>query len=109
MTAVIRFVVCFFLITFSLAWENNISDENLLRPPLDINLYVAGTFGEPRGDHFHTGIDFSTRGKTGLEVKAVADGYVSRIKSAGRRLRSCALHHAPEWIHERVRAPFKIL
>ncbi|MEI7801529.1 MAG: M23 family metallopeptidase [Bacteroidota bacterium] len=55
-------------------------DENIFRAPIDINLYIAGTFGEPRGDHFHTGIDFSTRGKTGIPVHAIADGYVSRIK-----------------------------
>lgn len=53
--------------------------------PLDIPLTVVGTFGELRPDHFHTGIDFTTKGLTGKNVYAVADGYVSRIKvsSAG--------------------------
>ena len=30
-------------------------------------------------NHFHGGIDIKTQGKTGLEVDAAADGYVSRI------------------------------
>lgn len=68
------------VILFSFNKSLPIVDETIFRAPLDINLYLAGAFGEPRGDHFHTGVDFSTRGKTGLEVKAVADGYVSRIK-----------------------------
>jgi hypothetical protein len=52
----------------------------VLRPPLDVPLFVVGTFGELRPDHFHTGIDFTTKGKTGQNVYAVADGFVSRIK-----------------------------
>ena len=48
--------------------------------PLDARLIVSGAFGEPRDNHFHTGVDFTTKGKTGLKVFAFADGYVSRIK-----------------------------
>ncbi|MFC0875066.1 M23 family metallopeptidase [Saccharicrinis sp. FJH2] len=48
-------------------------------PPLDIPLYLSGNFGETRGGHFHTGIDIKTLGRTGLPVKAVGDGYVSRV------------------------------
>ncbi|MEI6765574.1 MAG: M23 family metallopeptidase [Bacteroidota bacterium] len=51
-----------------------------LRSPLDIPLSVVGTFGELRPDHFHTGIDFTTKGESGKNIYAVADGYVSRIK-----------------------------
>ncbi len=42
--------------------------------------YLAGTVGEIRSSHFHTGIDVKTNGKIGIPVYAVADGYVSRIK-----------------------------
>lgn len=42
--------------------------------------YLAGTVGEIRGSHFHTGIDVKTGGRTGLPVHAVVDGYVTRIK-----------------------------
>ena len=46
-------------------------------PPLDGPLLITGTFGELRGNHFHGGLDF--RGKVGTPVRAVADGYISRI------------------------------
>ncbi len=42
--------------------------------------YLAGTVGEIRSSHFHTGIDVKTGGRTGLPVYAVADGHISRIK-----------------------------
>jgi hypothetical protein len=49
-------------------------------PPLDIDLKLAGTFGELRSNHFHSGIDIKTGEVEGLEIHTVADGYVSRIK-----------------------------
>lgn len=42
--------------------------------------YLAGTFGELRSNHFHSGIDIKTGGREGLNVYAASDGYVSRIK-----------------------------
>lgn len=42
--------------------------------------YLAGTMGELRATHFHTGIDIKTSGISGLPVYAAADGYVQRIK-----------------------------
>lgn len=48
--------------------------------PLEIPLSLAGNFGELRSNHFHSGFDFRTNGEEGYLVKAVADGYVSRIK-----------------------------
>ncbi len=54
--------------------------ENYFRSPLDIPLYLSGTFGELRTNHFHSGIDIKTQGKQGKKVYAIADGYVSRIK-----------------------------
>lgn len=40
---------------------------------------LAGTMGELRRTHFHTGIDIRTGGVQGLPVHAAADGYISRI------------------------------
>jgi peptidase M23-like protein len=54
--------------------------KDYFRSPLDIPLFASGSFGELRGDHFHSGLDFKTKQKQGLQVFAVADGYVSRIK-----------------------------
>ncbi len=48
--------------------------------PLDIDIKLAGTFGELRGNHFHSGIDIKTGEVEGLEIHSIADGYVSRIK-----------------------------
>lgn len=42
--------------------------------------FLAGTVGEIRASHFHTGIDVKTGGRTGLPVYAVADGFISRVK-----------------------------
>ncbi len=54
--------------------------QDAFRSPLDIALTLSGTFCEVRGNHFHSGVDFRTKERTGLDVYAVGDGYVSRIK-----------------------------
>ena len=48
--------------------------------PLPDNNGVSSVFGEPRTDHFHSGIDFRTNGDTGMVVVAPYDGWLSRIK-----------------------------
>ena len=48
--------------------------------PLDIPMDLSGNFGELRTNHFHSGFDFRTQQREGLNVYAVADGYISRIK-----------------------------
>ena len=48
--------------------------------PLDIKMYLSGTFGELRSNHFHAGVDIKTDGKEGLNVYAIEEGYVSRVK-----------------------------
>ncbi|MDX9883036.1 MAG: M23 family metallopeptidase [Prolixibacteraceae bacterium] len=47
--------------------------------PVTIPMFLTGNFGELRNNHFHSGIDIRTEGRTGLPVVAAADGYVSRI------------------------------
>jgi murein DD-endopeptidase MepM/ murein hydrolase activator NlpD len=54
--------------------------KDYFSPPLAIPMQLSGNFGELRPNHFHAGFDFKTMQKEGLEVHAVADGYVSRIK-----------------------------
>ena len=50
-------------------------------PPVKHTVRLAGTFGELRTNHFHTGVDIkSSNGKIGDKIYAVADGFVSRIK-----------------------------
>lgn len=48
--------------------------------PMPIEPKVSGSFAEMRANHFHSGIDLTTSGSTGIEVRSVEEGYVSRIK-----------------------------
>lgn len=49
-------------------------------PPFDFPLTLSGNFGEIRANHFHGGLDFKTGGVIGKPVRALADGYISRIR-----------------------------
>ena len=50
-------------------------------PPLAITPpALAGSFGELRANHFHSGLDFKTNQQTGYPVYAIADGYISRLR-----------------------------
>ncbi|MGH2665814.1 M23 family metallopeptidase [Flavobacterium sp.] len=54
--------------------------KDYFRSPMDIPLSIAGSFGELRPNHFHSGLDFRTEKREGIPVYASADGFVSRIK-----------------------------
>jgi murein DD-endopeptidase MepM/ murein hydrolase activator NlpD len=54
--------------------------QDYFQSPLEIPLGLSGNFGELRTNHFHAGLDLKTEQREGLNVLAVADGYVSRIK-----------------------------
>jgi Peptidase family M23 len=56
--------------------------QDLFIPPLQIPLIPAGTFGELRSGHFHSGLDIKTQQIEGLPVYVIGDGMVSRIKIA---------------------------
>ncbi len=47
---------------------------------MDIPLVLAGTFGELRSNHFHSGLDIKTQQREGLPIYAIGEGTVSRIK-----------------------------
>jgi hypothetical protein len=64
----------------SLAFGQKEYPKDYFRSPLDIPMQLAGNFGELRPNHFHAGFDFRTMQREGLNIYAVADGYVSRIK-----------------------------
>ncbi|WP_418501271.1 M23 family metallopeptidase [Flagellimonas sp.] len=53
--------------------------KEVFQSPLEIPLVLAGTFGELRSNHFHSGIDIKTQQREGLPVLAIADGTVTRI------------------------------
>jgi len=56
-----------------------VQSQTVFRNPFDHPILLSGGFGELRTNHFHSGLDFKTKGQTGLPVHAVQKGYVSRI------------------------------
>lgn len=55
--------------------------QDYFRSPVDRAIYLSGTFGELRPNHFHAGIDIKAHnGKVGQPLYAAAEGYISRIK-----------------------------
>ena len=70
--------ILLFIVLFCLTNQITYSQEYI--NPLDFRLLLSGTFGELRGNHFHAGIDFKTKGVEGQNIYAIADGFVSRIK-----------------------------
>jgi len=64
----------------NLFFAQNQYPKDYFSPPLDIPMQLSGNFGELRPNHFHAGFDLKTNQREGLNVYAVADGYVSRIK-----------------------------
>jgi hypothetical protein len=86
-----KVVLLFFTITptlsqaqFSKPEEKFPADETYLYP-----IYpgqpgsLAGTMGELRTTHFHSGIDIRTNNMIGMPVRASKSGYISRITSSG--------------------------
>ena len=61
-----------------LIYSSRLSSQELILP-MDVPPFLSGSFGELRSNHFHSGIDFKTQGRTGVPIKSVKDGYVSRI------------------------------
>ncbi len=55
------------------------TQNSWMRPPIDSPLYLSGNLCALRGGHFHYGIDLPTNNTEGWPIRAVADGYVSRV------------------------------
>ncbi|TRX16633.1 M23 family metallopeptidase [Flavobacterium franklandianum] len=70
----------FFILFYGSVFAQVDYPKDYFSPPLDIPMQLSGNFGELRPNHFHAGFDLKTMQREGLEVHAVADGYVSRIK-----------------------------
>jgi murein DD-endopeptidase MepM/ murein hydrolase activator NlpD len=73
-------VIVFFLLFSVSGLAQTDYPKDYFSPPVDIPMELSGNFGELRPNHFHAGFDFKTLQREGIEVHAVADGYVSRIK-----------------------------
>ncbi|WP_425659174.1 M23 family metallopeptidase [Tenacibaculum ascidiaceicola] len=76
-----KFYFSIILLVFCISGNaQNKYPQNYFSNPLKIPVVLAGTFGELRNNHFHSGVDIKTQGKEGIPIYAPADGYVSRIK-----------------------------
>ncbi|MFZ4400284.1 MAG: M23 family metallopeptidase [Bacteroidales bacterium] len=73
-------IVLFLICTTIISRAQKQYPVNYFSSPLHIPLYLAGTFGELRSNHLHSGVDIRTQEKEGFNVYAPANGYVSRIK-----------------------------
>lgn len=74
-----RFFLFYILFSCSLFAQTDYP-KDYFSPPLAIPMQLSGNFGELRPNHFHAGFDLKTMQREGLQVYAVADGYISRIK-----------------------------
>lgn len=75
-----RWIYAAFFLIFSLkSFAQYKVPEEYFEDPLDIPLVLAGSFGELRSNHFHSGLDIKTQQREGLPVHAAAEGFVSRI------------------------------
>ena len=80
-TAALLLLLCSFIHVFSQnVVQTHTYPQNYFRYPLDLPPITAGSFGELRPSHFHSGLDFKTNQRTGYPVHAVFDGYVSRLR-----------------------------
>lgn len=77
-----RFLLAVFLLTTSsfCSLAQTVYPQNYFRSPIDTIMLLSAPFGQLRDNHFHSGLDIRTFEKEGLPVKAVADGWISRIK-----------------------------
>lgn len=78
--------IFFFLLFTAGIWQSGFSQElpdapsASFIPPFDFPITFSGNFGEIRANHFHGGLDFKTGGTIGKPVRALSDGYISRIR-----------------------------
>lgn len=78
-----HFLLHWMMLTFTLGYTIQAQLQEVkgaFGPPLKLELLSTGTFGEPRGEHFHAGLDMKTNGQIGYDLFAVKQGYISRIR-----------------------------
>lgn len=69
----------YFLLLNAYSFSQEYRNSGFVKP-MNLPFNLAGSFGEPRPDHFHSGIDIKTNGVEGQPVFAIGDGYISRIR-----------------------------
>ncbi|MFT5437659.1 MAG: hypothetical protein ACI840_002315 [Ulvibacter sp.] len=76
-----KLIIVLFVLGTSAIGQNDIPTDYFSNP-LEIPLILAGSFGELRSNHFHSGLDIKTQQREGIPIYAPADGYVKRLKLA---------------------------
>ena len=74
---VFLFYILFLFISVSISQIDYSKTD--FRSPLGIPLILSGNFAEFRSNHFHTGLDIKTKGKSGYRIYSIDSGFVSRI------------------------------
>jgi hypothetical protein len=74
------FIIIFLFFASIIIEAQNNYPQNHFRSPINYPIVLTGTFGELRTNHFHSGIDIKTKGKTGEKIYTIAEGYIIRIK-----------------------------
>ena len=77
----IFFSLLFFIGSVQSGYAQEIgTDKASFTPPFDFPIIFSGNFCEIRANHFHGGLYFNTCVDIGKTVRALADGYISRIR-----------------------------
>ena len=76
----ILFTLLSIILKFNILFAQDSLPVNYFRSPVASKFIVTSNFGEIRPNHFHTGFDIFTNRRSGENIYAVADGYISRIK-----------------------------
>jgi murein DD-endopeptidase MepM/ murein hydrolase activator NlpD len=81
MRFIVLFLLCFsFVYTQAQPFKASKYPKEDFRYPLDLVPSIAGSFGDLRPNHFHSGLDFRTNQREGYPVYAVSDGYIARLR-----------------------------
>jgi hypothetical protein len=63
--------------------QGQTSSKAVISSPLEVPINIVSAYGEIRPNHFHSGIDLSTFGKS-QRVIAAAEGYISRVRKSAQ-------------------------
>lgn len=74
--------ILLFLLLFQHLHGQTEYPQGYFSAPMNNSMELSGNFGEIRPNHFHAGFDLKTNGKENIPVFAVAEGYISRIKTS---------------------------
>ena len=73
-------LILVFIVLFSNLIFSQEESTKKLESPIDFPILLSGNFGELRSSGFHSGIDIKTKGKEGIDIRAIDSGYVSRVQ-----------------------------